>query len=293
MPCRRISFLNFKGGVGKTSISVNVAAFLAYKFNKKVLLIDCDSQSNASTWLMGHEEWLKIMDSPEETICSVFLDNLPPKRKIAVVKKGLKKYSSITKLDLVPANYKLMDFDEGLIGLEDPEPYYLRFYKQIQPAFGLYDYIIFDCPPNMLRASKSAVFTSSEIYVPANPDRLSFYGLRYLVRRLKEWRESTRKDTNKLMGFQFPKVKGIIINNLPNTANREIVINEIKSEINQLKLHNSDVVHPEADVLKPKIRSYNLNAMAVQEEVPVALFAGDENLKTDYENLARYIDKSY
>jgi chromosome partitioning protein len=64
MPARRISFVNFKGGVGKTSLTVNIAACLAHELGQRVLLVDCDSQSNASIWLMGVPRWNILRSSP-------------------------------------------------------------------------------------------------------------------------------------------------------------------------------------------------------------------------------------
>ena len=68
---RKISFLNYKGGVGKTSLIVNVAAALA-KMGKRVLLFDLDTQSNASIWLLRLDRWNKINSSGEGSIFSVF-----------------------------------------------------------------------------------------------------------------------------------------------------------------------------------------------------------------------------
>src|SRR5215470_16456254 len=78
MPARRISFVNFKGGVGKTSLAVNVAACLAHDLSQKVLLVDCDSQSNASIWLMGLTRWNLRNSAVGKSIFGAFLPNLPP-----------------------------------------------------------------------------------------------------------------------------------------------------------------------------------------------------------------------
>ncbi len=65
MPSNVICLVNFKGGVGKTSVAVNLSATLAHEpFNKRVLLIDLDAQANASIWTMGLEEMADA--SPEE-----------------------------------------------------------------------------------------------------------------------------------------------------------------------------------------------------------------------------------
>lgn len=68
---RKISFINYKGGVGKTSLIVNTAAALA-KMGKRVLLFDLDTQSNASIWLLKLDRWNKINATSEGSIYSIF-----------------------------------------------------------------------------------------------------------------------------------------------------------------------------------------------------------------------------
>ena len=68
---RKICFINYKGGVGKTSIIVNTAACLA-KLGKRVLLFDFDTQSNSSIWLLRLERWNKINAQGEGAFFSIF-----------------------------------------------------------------------------------------------------------------------------------------------------------------------------------------------------------------------------
>ena len=72
MAARRISLVNFKGGVGKTSITVNLAASLARELDQKVLVVDMDAQSNTSIWLMGVARWNNLNGMPEKSVWGLF-----------------------------------------------------------------------------------------------------------------------------------------------------------------------------------------------------------------------------
>src|SRR5687767_9012948 len=164
MPARRISFVNFKGGVGKTSLAVNVAACLAHDLGQKVLLIDCDSQSNASIWLMGIQRWNFINNIIGKSIYGMFLPDHYPVinniiQSVVMNERGM---ISIPNLDLLPATYELMDLEEEYQD-KARNPFYYRFYEHIRSIFDQYNYIIFDCPPNLFRASRCAIFASEEI----------------------------------------------------------------------------------------------------------------------------------
>ena len=75
-----VSFINRKGGVGKTTITVNLGGYLAKTFEKKVLVVDLDAQASASSWLMTQDGYLKyIVESPEKplnTSYQIFRDAL-------------------------------------------------------------------------------------------------------------------------------------------------------------------------------------------------------------------------
>lgn len=68
---RQIAFINLKGGVGKTSLAVNISAHLAYK-GHRTLLVDMDPQSNASQWLLQFHLWKELNDHPEHTVYAIF-----------------------------------------------------------------------------------------------------------------------------------------------------------------------------------------------------------------------------
>src|SRR4051812_39775036 len=151
---RKIAFINYKGGVGKTSLIVNTAACLA-KQGKRVLLCDFDTQSNASIWLLKLDRWNKINLAGEGSIYSIF-DPGKARLKDIIVKDAVEGKTAGEKLlpglDLAPTAFNLVDLENEFTG--DPKrPAYVVFYEQLREVEANYDFILFDCPPNILRAS--------------------------------------------------------------------------------------------------------------------------------------------
>src|ERR1700678_4408893 len=107
---RKISFINYKGGVGKTSLIVNTAAALA-KMGQRVLLFDLDTQSNASIWLLRLERWNKINASGEGSVFSIFDPGRAQLKDLVIrdVVEGKDGEKALPGLDLVPTTFNLVD----------------------------------------------------------------------------------------------------------------------------------------------------------------------------------------
>jgi chromosome partitioning protein len=288
MSGRRISFVNFKGGVGKTSLAVNVAACLAFNLNQKVLLVDCDPQSNASIWLMGVPRWNEVNNKPGGSIYGMFLPNLPPvvNNVITSVVRDESGVRAIPNLDLLPATYELLELEEEYQD-KNGDPVYYRFHEHLRSLFNQYDYILFDCPPNLYRASKCAIFASQEIYVPCNPDKLSEIGLALLVKKIERFHKQTTIQQQLIPGYVPAKVRGIILNDVDSRANLNMIIQYMRLTLLGAKRYR--VVSDDADILSQIIRKAVFAAGVVNSFLPVALTKVNPNLKEDYLNLSRYI----
>lgn len=288
MSGRRISFVNFKGGVGKTSLAVNVAACLALNLRQRVLLVDCDPQSNASIWLMGVPRWNEVNNKPGSSIYGIFLPGALPvvNNVITSVVQDDRKMRLIPNLDLLPATYELLELEEEYQD-RNGEPFYYRFHEHLRSLFTHYDYIIFDCPPNLYRASKCAIFTSKEVYVPCNPDKLSEIGLALLVKKIERFHRQTGIQQMLIPGYTRAKVRGIILNDVDGRANLEETVRYMRQTLLVAKQYC--VVSDDADILTQKISKAVFAAGVVSSFLPVAITNGNAKLKEDYLNLSRFI----
>lgn len=290
---RRISLVNFKGGVGKTSLTVNIAAFLAHDFGQRVLLVDCDAQSNASFWLLGAKRWNEINEKPQKSVYAAFMDRNYAAPLHQNIIKGVLENSTgvkiIPKLDLLPACYELMEIEHTAPDYN--KPFYLKFYEDLNGIFQNYDYIIFDCPPNVFRACQAAIFASEEIYVPCNPDELSYAGLALLARKVERFQQQSALAQNQIANYRRALIRGVIFNGVQTNANYIDVISKIQAKILELRRHK--VVSKDADTIPQRIRFAVRVAHIVGEHLPIALdYKGNPNLHGDYLNLARWIHTS-
>jgi chromosome partitioning protein len=285
---RKISFINYKGGVGKTSLVVNTAAGLA-KLGQRVLLCDFDTQSNASIWLLRLDRWNKINVAGEGAIFSIF----PPGRGVLrdlivrdVVqdKQGLK---VLPGLDLAPTTFNLVDLESEYEG--DPRrPPYVIFQEQLAAVEDDYDFILFDCPPNILRASQCGVFASNEIYVPANPDALSLIGFTLLVEKLGKFHQLSASFRTAAMGAPA-QVHGIIFNSIKTGVDIEVPKMRMQLRLNQFRAARRTA--PTARIFDTQVRDAMVVRRAVTLGLPVMLVGSEtmgttDNIVTDYRNLA-------
>ena len=288
---RKISFINYKGGVGKTSLIVNTAAALA-KLGKRVLLCDFDTQSNASIWLLRLDRWNKINATGEGAIYSIFDPGKAQVKDLVIkdVVEGKSGEKLLPGLDLVPTTFNLVDLENEYNG--DPKrPHYLVFQEQLAAIEANYDFILFDCPPNILRASQCGVFASNEIYVPANPDALSLIGFTLLVEKLQKFHQLSASFRKPGMGAPA-QVHGIIFNSIKSGVDIEVPKMRMQLRLNQFK--TAKRAAPSAKIFDTQIRDAMVVRRAVALGLPVALVSaeatdagpGGDNVINDYRKLA-------
>lgn len=169
---RKICVLNKKGGVGKTTVTINIAAGLA-RAGKKVLLIDLDSQSNLETCLPIKEE--------KKDMYHILMENADPKECI---------HRIAINLDLIKSNEKLTKAELVMVG-ESAREYILS--RRLNVIRG-YDYIILDCPPSLSLLNQNALLFAEEVIVPVSTDPLGIDALKKTTRAIYELSESFGHD---------------------------------------------------------------------------------------------------
>jgi len=166
-----VAITNQKGGVGKTTTSINLAASLA-KTRRRVLLIDMDPQGNATMGSGVDKQALRV------TTYEVLIGQAPLDTTRVAVEGGY---------DLVPANGQLSGAEIELIDLERREK---RLQEAIESVRAQYDFILIDCPPALNLLTINALVAAQSVMIPMQCEYYALEGLTALLNTIRKIRES-------------------------------------------------------------------------------------------------------
>lgn len=175
---RIISISNQKGGVGKTTTTINLAAFLAAK-GKRVLIIDIDPQANAGYGLGVNVEEM------DTTIYEVVIGQIPIED--AVFK------TQIENLDIVPSNIQLTGAQVDLQDIPEGQREFIMK-KMFAPIKDFYDYILIDCPPSLGILTLNAMVAADSVLIPLQCEYFALEGLSQLLKIISMVQENLNKD---------------------------------------------------------------------------------------------------
>lgn len=217
-----ISTVNMKGGVGKTTLSVNLATCLARYHNKRVLVVDLDTQISATLSMMSPQDFGKNRKEKRTLRHLVYKAIQPNSHRINFgIQDIIQPYvCSVKGLDLLPGDIDL--YDEFLVsemlhdrasqaGNSNFIEVWNDFERQLvrnilQPVINSYDFIILDCAPGYNLLTRSGIAASDYYILPARPEPLSVVGIQLLERRIKKLKESHGKndlEKLRLLGIVF------------------------------------------------------------------------------------------
>ena len=200
---KAIAIFNQKGGVGKTTTNINLAACLAMK-GKKVLILDIDPQGNTTSGMGILKKGLK------RTAYEVLIDdNVEPEE--AILSTGLKN------LDIIPASVQLAGAEIELVQLEGRER---RLKKAIDKIKDKYDYIFIDCPPSLGLLTINSLTAVDSVLIPIQCEFYALEGVSQLMSTI----ELVKKNLNKKL-----EIQGVILSMFDGRTNLSIqVVEEVK-----------------------------------------------------------------
>ncbi|MGY5102015.1 ParA family protein [Streptomyces sp. 900105245] len=243
-----ISTINLKGGVGKTTTTVALAEFLSAEFNKRVLVVDLDPQTNLTTVLIGEGKWKQLNDE-ERTLATLFKDALRPEGEVGkfdiekTLQRRVSPVAEVRRVDLLPSSLDLIDVQDRLASMPPG-----RFFsnnptdllrKAVKPIIDDYDYVLVDCPPNLGIVTLNGLRISDGYIIPTIPDVLSTYGIPQIQRRVKAFADSLSEEIAEvgIIVTKYRKASTLHVNTvrrLENDPKLPVVLQARVPEANQI-----------------------------------------------------------
>jgi chromosome partitioning protein len=217
-----IATVNMKGGVGKTTLTVNIAACLAKLYGKRVLVVDLDTQISATLSMVAPQDFAKIRRE-KKTISYAVAKVLKPNSRYKFETRDLitSDVCGVRGLDLLAGDIDI--YDEFLVSEKlheeaknTPEIDFIDTWNGFEgslikdilaPVIDEYDFIVLDCAPGYNLLTRSGIMASHFYIMPARPEPLSLVGMQLLERRISKLREAHEGDKNclesSLLGIAF------------------------------------------------------------------------------------------
>jgi len=258
-----VSVINYKGGVGKTTITANVAAELAYR-GKRVLAIDLDPQASLTFSLLKVDDWQRLYEK-NKTIKNWFDAFIDDDKELALdslIVKPARVNASAGRsggcLDLVCSHLALINVDlelaTRLSGATSRQMRQnsLRVHSRLKQGLASlseqsYDVVLIDCPPNFNIVTKTAIVASDHLLVPAKPDYLSTLGIAQLQRHVRELVDDYNKHVTEAGDNSWtpiaPEIMGVVFtmisvrNGAPISAQAQYIAQVAALGVPQMQTH--------------------------------------------------------
>ena len=194
-----ISFINYKGGVGKTTTTFHIGCALAmFEPKKRVLLIDADPQTNLTFLCCETPAWeARVQNHGSlESIYSAYLDHGKKSIRDVIWQRPIAR-PELANVDLLPSTIELLDIDlrlqsrtKSATTIHEVAQTHLDqrsiLSEAIKEVSKDYDYILIDCPPNLYLATQNALYASDGFLVTLMPDHFSAIGVTFLDKKIRQ-----------------------------------------------------------------------------------------------------------
>lgn len=247
---RTIAVVNQKGGVGKTTTTVNLAAALADS-GRRILVLDLDPQHSASTWYKAIRQGRGAYDlftDPQADPASLIMD------------------TAVEGVSIIPSSPLMYNVERALAG-EPGAEHSLRLRLGKLPA-GRFDYLLADCPPSLGLLTVNALTAASEVFVPVEAHVLGLHGLDKLVQTVAVVRERLNP-TLAITGIVACRVKA-------QTRHAQEVMNDIKGRFPDVYFRTT-------------IRENVRLTECPSQGIPITAYAPTSHGAEDYRKLAQEV----
>lgn len=221
--CKVIAITNQKGGVGKTTTTVNLGVGLACN-RKKALLIDADPQGSLTISLGIKNP--DALDVSLATVMDAAIEDRPMDESAGILHHG-------EGVDILPSNIELSGMETGLFNIMSRE-YVLRNY--IDSVRKNYDYILIDCMPSLGMMTINALVAADSVIIPSQPSFLSTKGLNLLLHSISKVKRSINPSL-KIDGILFTMVDS-------RTNNAKDIIETLRDTVGQnIRIFDTEIPH--------------------------------------------------